>query len=175
MPVIRTSETVAPQFRNELVARLALELNADASTHRNQEPVIFENPIPPTDRFFAVVIWSAWQDIPWGQRTSLILDAYRAADGQQPQRPARAPLLATASGLTWDEADENGFFKYGIEAPGAHTAIQAAMLAAGGTETPDGIKLRFLDRRSAQTAVEQLRASLPTVAWQEKRIYADEG
>lgn len=169
------SEAVAPKFRNELVARLALELNADAATHRNYEPVIFENPIPPTDRFFAVVIWSEWQDIPWGQRTGLILDAYRAADAQRPESTARANLLATASGLTWDEADGNGFFKYGIEAPGEHPAIKAAMLEAGGTETPDGVRLRFLDRRSVQTALAQLRSKLPNVTWQEKRIYPDEG
>ncbi|MBN9122792.1 MAG: hypothetical protein J0I06_27240 [Planctomycetes bacterium] len=172
MPVIRTSEALPPLFRNQLVEQLALELEADPAQHAGREPVVYESPIPPTDRFFAVVVWSAWEDIPWGQRTSLILDAYRRADTDHPERTPRAPLLATANGLTWDEADETGFFKYAVTSPvPADQTARNAMIASGGAVTPDGVRLRFLDRKSAQKAVEALRQALPGINWTESRVY----
>jgi hypothetical protein len=176
MPVIRIDEVLPAQFHNQLVARLAIELNARSEAHARGEPLVVENPIRPTDRFFAVVVWSDWEDVPWGARTNLILDAYRKADLERTDAAPRAPFLATANGLTWDEADETGFFKYGVfpyqTAP--NDAVTRAMIDAGAYATRDGPRLRFLDRASSRKALEQLQTQLPSVKWVEQRIVRSE-
>ena len=78
------------------------------------EPLIFENPVQPTDKFFVIVVWSAWANIPWVQRAGIILDAYKRLDAAHAESPAKTNKITIASGLTWEEADLQGFFPYSI-------------------------------------------------------------
>lgn len=173
MPVIRLADSLDPGVREQLVAMLAAELATVAATGSGPEPVVYENPIPPTERFLAVVVWSRWDVVSWGLRTGIILEAYSRADAAQSDRPPRAPHLATASGLTWDEADENGFFKYAVRLSDGSDRSQAAddaMIAAGGVRTEDGVKLRLLTLRDAKVALNTVVAAAPHANWLMYRV-----
>jgi len=169
MPVIRSAPPPA-HARDELVRRLADELAAAPGANPNGEPLIFENPLPPTDRLFVVVVWSAWEQVLWGERPRVIADAYRECDATHPDQPPRTPSLAIPTGLTWSEADSNAYFKFAVE-PAARAGevnpdeVRRAMLDEGGYATPSGVKLRFMLRHEAEVAYNRLREKLPAAYW----------
>lgn len=170
MPVIRVADLLDPRLREQLVTTLAAELQSEAGSNSGAEPVVYENPISPTARFIAIVVWSRWGAVPWGARTGLILEAYQRADAAQPHSSPRAPHLATASGLTWDEADDNGLFKFKIEPLTREgeldpAAVRKAMIDAGAYETSGELRLRFLTLDSAKTAFARLQNALPHAHW----------
>src|SRR5260370_10345529 len=114
MPVVRGSDGPSwADIRGDLIARLAKELGVTERT--GEEPLIFENPIQRSGFFSAMVIWSAWRQVPWSQRAGIITDAYRAYDQLHPEAAPRAPHLATASGFTWEEADLSAVFPFSVE------------------------------------------------------------
>jgi hypothetical protein len=97
MPVVRNYNQPPPLLREQLIARLADELAAPGGP--GGEPLVFENPIPGADKFFAIVVWSEWRSVPWGQRSPIIRDAYRRHDELHPEAP-RAPQLALSTGMS---------------------------------------------------------------------------
>jgi hypothetical protein len=160
--------------RDQLVDQLADELQV---VGERGEPLIFENPVQATDKFFVIVVWSAWVSIPWSQRTGIILDAYRRVEATHPDAPPRARQITMASGLTWEEADLQAFFPFSVTpnvlsneiTPGE---VRKAMLEEGGVETPTGVKLRFKMRESAEKAYARLQQELPNARWSLNQIVA---
>lgn len=175
MPVIRPSVLLPADQRQHLVEQLADELAVEGEAGR--EPLVFENPIQKTDQFFAIVVWSAWKDVPWSLRSPMVADAYRRYDEKHPDAP-RAARLAISSGLTWDEADANGMFPFAI-LPNARPGdadfqqVRDLMLQEGGFDTPSGVKLRFMTQDQAQRAWERLQNALPQAHWSINRFVAN--
>ncbi|MBY0524616.1 MAG: hypothetical protein K2R98_14525 [Gemmataceae bacterium] len=166
MPVFPSQPVPVAGDRDQIVETLARELEKPGEVG---EPLIFENPIQFTDKFFVVVIWSAWAGLAWSQRPAVILDAYRKYDQEHPEAKKSA-RITTASGMTWEEADLAAFFPYSI-APNAHSGmvdpeeVKKVMLEEGGIETPTGTKLRFKLRESAEKAYSRLEKKLPSAGW----------
>ncbi|MGH7169958.1 MAG: hypothetical protein ACRELG_06755 [Gemmataceae bacterium] len=152
--------------QDQLVDKLARELACEGEVG---EPLIFENSIGKSHKFFAVVVWSVWRSIPVRQRASLILEAYRRYDQSHPDH-AKAANLAMPTGMTWEEADQKGLFPYSITA-NAHPdevdaqAIRDAMLSEGAIATASGLKLRLASREAAQQAFQRLHEQLPQAHW----------
>ena len=164
MPVIRTALFPSAEVREQLIARLAAELAADTPGTSNGEPLAVETPLGQSGRLYVVVVWSEWDRVPWGERRTLIAAAYQRAS------PERLAMLATVTGITWDEADANAFFKYKIESTAHPDRVdpklaRKAMLNAGGYDTPTGVMLRFLERDAAESALDILRKDYPDGLW----------
>jgi hypothetical protein len=168
MPVVPEKSASIPAEREQLVKQLAQELARQGVVG---EPLIFENRVHPSGKlFFAVVVWSAWRDVPARQRSAIILDAYRRFDQSRGPDAAKAPHLSMATGLTWEEADRQGFFPFSIT-PNARAEevnpddVRAAMLKEGAVLTAAGLKLLFPDRESAESAYARLQQQLPQARW----------
>ncbi len=112
MPVVPNKPTPPPAERNDLVEQLAMELTREGE---GGEPLIIENPIQPGSKFFSIVVWSAWGRVPVRQRSTIILDSYRKRDQANPHERPKAPDLAMATGLTWEEAEQKNLFPFEIE------------------------------------------------------------
>jgi hypothetical protein len=166
MPVI-PKEPRAGRQRDDLIQVLADELGREGVTG---EPLIFENPASVPGRFFAVVVWSAWRDVPVRDRAAIILQAYQRFDGSHPGQPAKSPGLTMASGMTWEEADRRGLFRFAIE-PNARPEevdadqIRQALIDEGAVQTATGLRLRYASREPADQAYARLQARLPKGAW----------
>lgn len=169
MPVIRTRSVFSPQVRGELVALLAAELAGNDATGTG-EPLVFEDPLDPTDKLFVVVIWSRWEEVPWAQRSRIIVEAYEQVDREHPNGPQRTPTVGVTNGLTWEEADSNAFFKYAVQ-PMARSdeadpeAMRKAMEEEGGFVTASGVRLRFMLRSEAEAVYRRLSEKLPQAHW----------
>jgi len=165
MPVVPQQPAPPLAERDRLVERLAQELSREGEMG---EPLIFENPIQDTKKFFAIVVWSEWRFVPVRQRASLILAAYQKYDEGHPDNP-KGPHLAMASGMTWEEADAKGLFPFSIE-PYVREGldpqtIHNAMVQNGGIETALGVKLYFASRSAALATIQLLYAKLPEARW----------
>lgn len=166
MPVIPRESRAARQ-RDDLIQVLAQELAREGIAG---EPLIFENPTSLPERFYAVVVWSAWSDIPVRDRAGLVLQSYQKCDQAHPERPPKAPRLTMASGMTWEEADQRGLFKYAIEpnTPAGEVdpdEVRQAMFDEGAFQTASGLRLRFAVRAAAEQAYERLQKRLPKASW----------
>ena len=112
-----------------------------------------------------------------GRPAGIILDAYKRLDAAHAESPAKTNKITIASGLTWEEADRQGFFPYSIS-PDAHPddvppdQVRRAMLEEGGIETPAGVKLRFKLRESAEKAYARLQRRSPQAHWSLNQIVA---
>lgn len=85
MPVFPRQPAPPPVAgRDQLVDQLAHELER---VGEGGEPLIFENPVQPTDKFFVIVVWSAWANIPWVQRRNH--SGRLQTPGRRPRRVAR--------------------------------------------------------------------------------------
>lgn len=58
----------------------------------------------PGERVHLLVVWDDWHSLSQQERSLLIMDAYRAAEG-----PEAASLVSVAMGLTQQEAERLGF------------------------------------------------------------------
>ncbi|HTU93693.1 MAG TPA: hypothetical protein VMF69_26675 [Gemmataceae bacterium] len=165
MPVVPQQPVPPVAERERLVEKIARELSREGE---QGEPLIFENSIQDTKKFFAIVVWSEWRFIPTRQRASIILEAYQKYDEEHRDDP-KGPHLAMASGLTWDEADAKGLFPFSIYPhvrDGVDSqAIHNAMVQEGGIETASGVKLFFASRNSAEAALQRLYARFPEARW----------
>ncbi|HTU22704.1 MAG TPA: hypothetical protein VMG10_31985 [Gemmataceae bacterium] len=171
MPVLPNQPVTPPAGYDPLIATLAEELEREGQVG---EPLIFENPVQAQGRFFAVVVWSAWRAVPVRQRAAIILEAYRRYDQAHPDHP-KAPQLAMATGMTWEEADQRGLFPFSIT-PNAHPdevdsqAVRDALRNEGAIATATGLKLRFASREAAQQAFQRLQERLPQAHWSLNQI-----
>ncbi|MGL6095130.1 MAG: hypothetical protein ACRC7O_04920 [Fimbriiglobus sp.] len=167
MPVFKVP-TVAPAARETLVATLVAELS-DAPTGAS-EPAVFELPLPPSKKLLVVVVWSKWAAVAWADRPPMITDAYARWDAEHPGQPPRTPSVGIAYGLTWDEADENAFFKFGIVSMARAgevdpEALARAMRDEGAFDTPHGLRLRYWTQAEADRSFERLKKRLPAAEW----------
>jgi hypothetical protein len=175
MPVVRSPRNEFGVERERLIDKLAQELSKDPVDEPKGDPLIFENLIQPTDRFFVIVIWSEWEGVVWGERSGIILEAYRRHDAAHSDQPPKAPRITTSVGMTWDQADHNAFFPYAIT-PNARAGevnfdhVRNAMLEEGGVPTPYGVKLRFMSHEHAEKAFERLQQKLPNAHWSLNKI-----
>ena len=58
----------------------------------------------PGERTHLLVVWDDWRSLSQQERSVLIMDAYRAAEGEE-----AASLVSVAMGLTLSEAERLGF------------------------------------------------------------------
>jgi hypothetical protein len=170
MPVVRSPRTEFGVERERLIDQLAQELSKDPVDEPRGDPLIFENPIQPTDRLFVIVIWSEWNRVAWGERSGIILEAYRRHDAAHPDQPPKAPRVTTSVGMTWDEAENNAFFPFAIRPcirPGEvdPDVVREAMIEVGAIPTPQGVKFLFLSRAEADRAFDRLQQKLPDAHW----------
>ena len=164
MPVIRFGKQSDDATSARLVSRLAEVLATDPAAEPNGEPLVVELPMFKSNRLQAVVVWSEWDRVPWAERGQLIVNAYSQA------APDRVSLLTLVTGLSWDEADSNAFFKYKVvpayragEANDA--AVRNAMIEEGAYVAPSGVRLRFFDRAAAEIAHQRLTVKVPNAHW----------
>ena len=182
MPVIRATgrgESVA-NLRNQLSEALVKELRGDGT--RNG-PLIFEIPTGRNDEIDVVVVWEAWRSLTPGDRTDVIRRAYeqygrelsdavRSLDPTNTQRYPVGPRVAKISiGTTWDQALADGILPYSIQPRvGSNDQIDLAflrhlMIEAGAIERPEGVQLRFPDRKLASEAHARLCEQMPEAHW----------
>lgn len=161
MPVIRGLSQVKPlaaDERERLVKRLADERQRPTP----DGPVIFEIPLPQSDRIDVMVLWQEWEPIRSEDRTAIIQEAYLELRDK----------VAQAIGVTTREAIEEQLLPYAV-APMARPgevdshAIQQAMIEEGAFRSPDGrsAELRFPTMAMAEAAHRRLVEKLPKAYW----------
>ncbi|HET6387367.1 MAG TPA: hypothetical protein VFJ58_28590 [Armatimonadota bacterium] len=97
---INADETV---IHPELVEEIARELEARQPEGPTDAPLILEEQVPRTDRFYVSVIWDRWAQIPNSERGRIIIDAYQKVRGSD-----ETLKISAALGLTHKEARELG-------------------------------------------------------------------
>jgi hypothetical protein len=146
--------------RGALVDALVSELSNQPTPP--PQPQIYENEIPQTQSFHALVIWDRWDGVPPAARGPIIYDAYERVD------PTRMLQLKFAAGFTFEEANSGGYLPYKIETtirasdPINRDEILDEMIVLGARKTPFGIELRFPYRSLADQALSQLQAKFGT-------------
>lgn len=159
MPVIRVDTTPMPTLTSEKRAAVLAKLKNEFSQGTKDGPIIFEIPLG-TDCFDVLVIWENldWIKLRPEERSDLIRDAYDHDKREQ---------IAQASGVTYDEAIQQGLLPYTIVSSFEQNAkfasqacykdksaieelmgqIRNAKLANGGIVWPNGkLELRFPTR-----------------------------
>ncbi len=102
MPLHKTSRTIKPKLltlQDDLIGEWR-----QPRTGKTAEPVIFEADPGNDEPIHLHVVWSKWLGISATDRTDVILDAFEAVRGRD-----NVVRVATATGLTWDEARAIGF------------------------------------------------------------------
>jgi hypothetical protein len=154
MPVIRNrserfSSIVEDTLRRELTAELRGSGSSANGSAAVREPLVLENWIESEQALNVTVIWGRWNLVNAGNRTQLIVDAYKAA------KPRDADQLNVVMGVTVDEAVQLGILPYEIVAD--DTDDVERLRGHGALETMNGPRLLFLDRTSADAVRDQLR------------------
>jgi hypothetical protein len=162
MPVIRSqpgSQGLPETKRALLLNSLVAELEGNAPPGG---PVIFEMPIPQSDKIDVMVIWQDWQDIRPDDRAALIKDAYRE----------KIDRLSLILGLTLQEAIDEGVLPYRVrmrfqqQPKFADEVLRDALLSAGASRGPEGdLVLRFPTPEIAEAARQRLSEKLPGGEW----------
>ena len=144
----------------KLVERLVNELQANRECG---QPFIYEQSFS-TGKVKILVIWDDWKDLPFEQRTNIILSAMEQSDGKDYR--AR---VALANGLTVREAVAAGMLPYqlfpALRQGDKVTLAQCRdpMLAEGASLLfgPKILQLRFPTEESAEACRKRLIEKLP--------------
>jgi len=150
-----------PAFtRGDLVERLKDELQ---NGHESGQPMIdekrFEN-----GRMQVTVVWDDWEPMSFEERTGVILEGYRLAEGNESRN-----RIALANGLTVPEAYSAGLLPYEI-IPARRSSDRVtdeqlcnAMIKEGASvlRSPSQPILRFASKNDAEAAMNRLIQDLP--------------
>ncbi len=144
-----------------LVERLVAELKTNRDSG---QPMIDEQIFPKTNLLQVTVVWDDWRTAPEEDRTQIILDAYRQAEGEE-----YSGRITLASGLTVPEAYASGLLPFQIVPfvragdPVTLEDCKKAMIDDGASLLLDVERpqLRFSTEEAAVAANERLAASLP--------------
>lgn len=132
-----------------------------------REPVILEDQIAQTKSLHVVVIWDAWGDLPPGERSNVIRNAYAKA------KRARDATITVAMGVTAEEALRTGLLPYSIITTRREDdkvmldELTKAMEGAGGIVVKVGssTQLRFPSLEHAEDAYRYLSQKVPGPFW----------
>ena len=105
----RTKRSTSPVVKSRhpaLVEELASELKANRDCG---QPMIDEESFPSTGLLKVTVVWDEWQSVPDDERSKVILESYRKAEGDDYAR-----RITLASGLTVPEAYASGLLPFQI-------------------------------------------------------------
>jgi hypothetical protein len=168
----------APSPKHErLVQKLVQEFKASST---NLQPLILEEQVPSTKSRHVRVIWDAWKDLTNEQRSSVIVDAYRQAEG-----PGAADEITIAEGVTPPEALALGLLPFKVVPTprrdgAAHPTepqppkvkpgqiAQRRVLAEEARRTllgPRAKELRYARLEDAESARQRLEQALPGSSW----------
>lgn len=147
--------------RGDLVTRLADELK---NHHETGQPLVYEQEFE-GGRIRSTVVWDEWDRLSLEDRTSVILEAYRQAEG--PEYRARVVL---ASGLTVPEAESAGMLPFQVitalrseDAVTLEECLQAMIdVGASTLLDPQLPQLRFATRDEAEATRRELINRLPS-------------
>jgi hypothetical protein len=161
MPLVRNGTS-----NTRLVASLTERLSAELHKPRPDGlPLVLENQIAQTAHYHVTVIWDAWQSLPLGSRSRVILDAYGDAF------PEKTGKVAIAQGLTMPEAVSMGLFPFKVIAlpTRGEAAVRErageALRRRGAINGPHGLELRFRTLDEADRAFTELKAEVPGDVW----------
>lgn len=164
MARIRGVAIKSDQHRAELTDRLLTALTDQSSTGG---PVVFEIPIDRSDTYHVIVVWDRWAEVPPGDRSEIIAEAYRELDETGLDEPI-SEKITTSLGVTPQEAVDYGLLPYVVQ---PHHIVQSylslrdprlseileTILAEGAIETPDDLELLLPTMPMAQRACDRLR------------------
>jgi len=159
---VTANQTQTIPDREELVIELAGYLFTPTE---HGQPIILWNLIGQSDKRSLVVIWDRWFGLPFSERTKIIYEANEAL---------REPVgvdIATATGLTVDEAIALGYLPYQIQTSPSgsdavsHSKLRQAMIAEGAATTSTGLELRFATLEAAEAAYRRLQTQMPGPHW----------
>ena len=153
-----------PSESLDLVDRLAAELKSANGT----QPVILEEQISATGSRHVHVIWDKWQNISDEQRSRLIVDAYRRAEGENV-----ASEITIAVGVTPEDALSLGLLPFMVQ-PVHRRSDRRSMeeyQKAIEAELPGTLlgrtarQLRYATLEDAEDARRRLERALPESHW----------
>ncbi|HEV3007344.1 MAG TPA: hypothetical protein VGX78_22930 [Pirellulales bacterium] len=156
----------SPRF-DDIVARLVREFE-QAAPGTSPQPVIIEQHVPSTGSRHLHVIWDEWRRIPEMQRSEIIVDAYRRAEGE----PA-ADEVTIAVGATVQEAMALGLLPFKIvpsrkangpislDAYRQAFESEAAQTLAGANAN----ELRYATMADAEQGLRRVESALPGSSW----------
>ncbi len=159
--IIRT----AGEFPSQQYASLAEELANELKTNRGLgQPIIEEDRYPKTNAVRIFVLWDRFSSLGDEARTSVIVDAYKTAEGQE-----FCDRIALASGMTIPEGAVAGLLPYHVAAavrksdPVSFEQCRDAMKAerASLLQDPEHPQLRFSRLEDAEHCVERLKRAVP--------------
>ncbi len=161
MPIIRSHAKAAvasPELKAAIQEQLIKELSGEFTP---DGPVIFEIPFDGRGRIDVLVIWDAWEDVDFSDRSDIILYAYQTVTKAH---------IAQAMGFTYEEALVDRVLPYAVvpkvRADVDEGELKAAMLAEGGFVRDSGkVSLRFPTMLMAEAAHERLVETLPKGYW----------
>jgi hypothetical protein len=146
---------------DRLVKRLLTEF---AAASLNRQPLILEERVPVTKSRHVHVIWDAWKDLAADQRSAIIVDAYRQAEGDE-----AAAEVTIAGGVTTHEALALGLLPFKVVPAGKrndptspddyHRAMEAE--ARQTLLGPRAKELRYARLEDAEQAHDRLEQALP--------------
>jgi hypothetical protein len=155
-----------PSPRHDRLVKKLLPEFAAASTSR--QPLILEERVPETHSRHVHVIWDAWKDLPDEQRSAIIVDAYRQAEGDE-----AAAEVTIAEGVTAHEALALGLLPFKVvparkrNDPTSPEDYRQAMEAEGRHTLlgPRAKELRYARLEDAEQAHGRLKQALPGSSW----------
>jgi hypothetical protein len=161
---IVTSEPRHPQHE-KFVKKLARELT---STGTNLQPLILEEQLPVTKSTRVHVIWNDWKPLSFEQRSEVIRDAYKRAEGERV-----ASRIEVAAGLTAEEALVHGLLPYKVElaSPKGGKVASSEYRRAISTEAPHTLlgpgapELRYARLEDAEESRKRLQEAFPDSSW----------
>jgi hypothetical protein len=166
MPRYVLSQPPKAVGHEKLVKRLAQELK---SPGEGAQPLILEQIIESTGSRHVHVVWDRWQEIPDEQRSAIIEEAYRQAEG-----PQRAAEITLASGVTPPEALVLGLLPFKLvsirQRDDAKPTLAAYKKAITGEVAatllgPKAEELRYPRLEDAEAAKRRLEKTLPASQW----------
>jgi hypothetical protein len=155
---------VSPTRRtDELVRVLAQELTTPGD---GPQPLIVERHLPAAHSRHVHVVWDKWGDLADEERSSVIVQAYARAEGEE-----AASNITVALGLRPEDAIIFGVLPFKIVPEHAHMSEFSPYRIAFGHEVEKTVlgvgarELRYASREAAEEALKRMKRHAPTTSW----------
>lgn len=166
MPRFILTNGAKPAGHEKLVKRLVHELKSPGT---DSQPLILEQIVEATGSRHVHVLWDEWRHLSEEQRSSIIEEAYREAEGAK-----AAADITLASGVTPEEAMVLGLLPYKVVStrkrhearPPMADYKKAIKVEARNTLLgPTASELRYPRLEDAEEAKKRLQKALPGSEW----------
>ncbi len=165
MPRYVLSAGLPSPKHDKLVKKLVQEFTASSP---NLQPLILEEQIAPTRSRHVRVIWDTWKDLTDEQRTAVIMEAYKQAEGEEV-----ADQITIAEGVTAQESLALGLLPFKVvpmrkkdEKVSPEDYQKAVTDEARRTLLgPKAKELRYARPEDAEEASKRLQRALPGSSW----------